>query len=84
MEGETPTLKSYGVEGELHSLLKSYIQNREQRVTLNGQTSGWREIKIPKFQKDRYQDHLFLTYINDLTNGITSTCKTFADDNSLF
>ena len=54
MEGETPTLKSYGVEGELHSLLKSYIQNREQRVTLNGQTSGWREIKIPKFQKDRY------------------------------
>ena len=44
MEGETPTLKSYGVEGELLSLLKNYIQNREQRVILNGQTSGWREI----------------------------------------
>ena len=44
MEGETPTSKSYGVEGELLSLLKNYIQNREQRVILNGQTSGWREI----------------------------------------
>ena len=37
-------LKSYGVEGELLSLLKNYLQNREQRVVLNGQTSGWRKI----------------------------------------
>ena len=29
-------LKSYGVEGELLSLLKNYLQNREQRVVLNG------------------------------------------------
>ena len=31
-------LKSYGVEGELLSLLKNYLENREQRVVLNGQT----------------------------------------------
>ena len=30
--------------GELLSLLKNYLQNREQRVVLNGQTSGWRKI----------------------------------------
>ena len=34
-------LKSYIVEGELLSLLKNYSQNREQRVVLNCQTSGW-------------------------------------------
>ena len=32
-------LKAYGVEGELLSLLKNYLENREQRVALNGQTS---------------------------------------------
>ena len=29
-------LKSYGAEGELLSLLKNYLQNREHRVVLNG------------------------------------------------
>ena len=33
-------LKAYGIEGELLSLL----QNREQRVVLNGQTFEWRKI----------------------------------------
>ena len=32
-------LKTYGVEGELLSLLKNYLENREQGVVLNGQTS---------------------------------------------
>ena len=37
-------LKSYGVEGKLLLLLKNYLENREQRVVLNGQTSEWRKI----------------------------------------
>ena len=37
-------LKSYGNEGELLSLLENYLQNREQRVVLNWQTSEWRKI----------------------------------------
>ena len=32
-------LTSYGVEVELLLLLKNYLENREQRVALNGQTS---------------------------------------------
>ena len=32
-------LKAYGVESELLSLLKNCLENREQRVVLNGQTS---------------------------------------------
>ena len=62
-------LKSYGFEGEFLSLLKSYLQNCEQRVGLNGQTSG---------------PLLFLIYINDLPARIISLCKAFADDTSLF
>ena len=29
-------LKAYSVEGELFSLLKNYLENREQKVVLNG------------------------------------------------
>ena len=46
-------LKSYGVEGELLSLLKNYLENREQRVVLNDQTSEWRKI-MSEFHKDQY------------------------------
>ena len=52
-DGITFKLKAYGVEGELLSLLKNYLENREQRVVLNGQTSSWRKICL-EFHKDQY------------------------------
>ena len=36
--------KNQTVFYKLLQLLKNYFQNREQRVVLNGQTSGWRKI----------------------------------------
>ena len=77
-------LKSYTVEGELLSLLKSYHQNREQRVVLNGQTSGWRQINSGTPQGSVLGPLLFLIYINDLPDGIISMRKILADDTSLF
>ena len=77
-------LKSYGVEGGLLLLIKNYLHNREQRVVLNGQTSEWRKIKAGVPQGSVLGPLLFLIYINDLPDGITSICKIFADDTSLF
>ena len=37
-------LKTYSVEGELLSPLKNYLENREQRIVLNDQTSEWRKV----------------------------------------
>ena len=37
-------LKTYGVDGELLSLLENYLESRKQRVVLNGQTPEWRKI----------------------------------------
>ena len=76
-------LKSYGVEGEL-LLLKAYLRNREQRVVLNGQTSEWKRIYSGVPQGSVLGPLLFLIYINDLPDGISSMCKIFADDTSLF
>ena len=77
-------LKAYGVEGELLSLLKNYLENREQRVVLNGQTSEWRKIMSGIPQGSVLGPLLFLIYINDLPDGINSLYKIFADDTSLF
>ena len=77
-------LKVYGVEGELLSLFKNYLENREQRAVLNGQTSEWRKIMSGIPQGSVLGPLLFLIYINDLPDGINSLCKIFTDDTSLF
>ena len=81
-DGINIKLKAYGVEGELLSVLKNYLESREQRVVLNGQTSQWRKImsEIPKGSV--LGPLLFLVYINDLPDGINSLCKVFAADTS--
>ena len=75
---------SYKLEGQLLALLKDYLPNRKQRVALNGQTSDWRKINSGVPQGSVLGPLLFLIFINELADGITSICKTFADDTSLF
>ena len=75
-DGLSFKLKFYGVEGELLSLLKKYLQNRQQRIALNGQSSDWRKINSRVPQGLVLESLLFLIYVNDLPDGITSMCKT--------
>ena len=77
-------LKAYGVDGNLLRLLENYLRRRQQRVVLNGQTSPWQYILAGVPQGSVLGPLLFLIYINDLPDGITSLCKIFADDTSLF
>ena len=77
-------LKTYDAVGELLSSLEFYLSNREQGVVLNGQTSDWRRINSGAPQGSVLGLLLFLIYINELPDGITSICKIFADDTSLF
>ena len=39
-------LESYGIRGELLNLFKDYLQGRQQKVVLNGQSSSWEAIKF--------------------------------------
>ena len=77
-------MPSYGIEGNLLRLLKNYLTGRQQRVVLNGQTSSWLNVTAGIPQVSVLGPLLFLNYINDLPVEITSSCKIFADDTSLF
>ena len=77
-------LKTYSVKGELLNLLRNYLQERNQRVVLNGQISSWELIKSGLPQGSVLDPLLFLIYINDLPDNIQSICKIFVDGTYLF
>ena len=77
-------LQMYSIDGKLLKLLKSYLKDRQQPVLLNGQTSSWKNVLAGAREVSFLGPFLFLIYINYLPDRLTSICKIFADDKSLF
>ena len=71
-------LSQNGISGNLLKLLTDFLKNRKQRVTLNGQTSFWTEVNAGVPQGSILGPLLFLIYINDLPDGLSSNLKLFA------
>ena len=77
-------LKQNGISGNLLNLLSNFLRNRKQRVVLNGQSSSWADVTAGVPQGSILGPLLFLIYINDLSDDLSSIAKLFADDTSLF
>ena len=77
-------LQENGTSGNLLNVLKHFLTNRKQRVGLNGLYSSWNNVKAGVPQGFILGLLLFLIYINDLADGLSSNTKFFADDTSLF
>ena len=82
-------MEIYGITGKANTLIKSYSQNRYQRVQIKKDTinycSEWELITDGVPQGSILGPLFFLLYINDLPNAISdlSTPILFADDMSL-
>jgi hypothetical protein len=78
-------LKGSGIRGKLLQWLKSYLTDRQQRVTINGVQSPWGKILAGVLQGSVLGPLLFLIFINNITHVIRR-CKIrlFADDTCLF
>ena len=83
-EGVIFKLKQNGISGDLLNILTDYLSKRKQRVVLNGQVSTWTSVEAGVSQGSLLGALLFLIYINDLPDNLSSNVKLFADDTSLF
>ena len=64
-------LESLGISGNLLNLFCSFLNDRQQRVVLNGQLSNWTPILAVVLQGSILGPLLFLIYVNDLPDNST-------------
>ena len=82
-QGLIAKLESLGVRGNLLDWFISYLSGRTQQVTIDGVSSSWRRITAGVPQGSVLGPLLFLVYINDIVDQISSDCFLFTDDSLL-
>ena len=73
-----------GITGPPLKLIQIFLNNRLQRVVLNGQNFSWTPVYASVSQGSVLGLLIFLMNINDLDEGMSSTTKLFGDNTSLF
>ena len=77
-------LKSYGISGQIFSLISSFLSNRRLRVVLNGKSSQEYPVNAGVPQGSILGPTLFLLYINDLPDDVICDIAIYVDDTSLY
>ena len=77
-------LKQVGVHGKVFNWIKYFLANRQQRVQVMGHCSEWRGVWRGVPQGSALGPILFLVYVNNLLDGLSSNGKHFADDVKIF
>ena len=78
-------LHAYGFSREALLLIYSYLENRQQRVRINGSFSSYKHVQLGVPQESILGPLFFNIYINDLLLSIQETdiCN-YADDTTIY
>ena len=60
--------------------MEDYLKGREIRTVVKDEKSEWREVKNGVPQGSALAPIMFLIYVNDMTEGVSSYICLFADD----
>ena len=73
-------LNYYGIQGKTNTWIHSFLSNRTQDVLLEGEAPDYIHMMSDVPRVSVMGPSLFLFYIDDIPDGITSTVCLFADD----
>ena len=76
----THKLQHYGIRGKTNNWISSFLSDRTQCVVVEGEKSDNIKVESGVPQGSVLGPSLFLFYINDMPEDITSTVRLFADD----
>ena len=73
-------LEHNGIQSNTHLWLQVWLTNRTQKVVVEGETSNTLKVLSGVLQGTVLGPLMFLFYINDISTGIDSSIRLFADD----
>ena len=82
-QGLLAKLTSFGICGDLHSWISSFLANRQQAVVLDGFISTPKALSAGVPQGSVLGPLLFLMFIDDLASHLDNDLHLFADDSTL-
>ena len=77
-------LHQYGIRGTALAWIRAFLGNRSQTVVLEGEESGSVPVTSGVPQGSVLGPILFLVYINDLLDELSSQVRLFADDTAVY
>ena len=77
-------LKYYGIDGNTRTWINSFLTDRKQQVVVDNATSDTAPVTSGVPQGTVLGPALFLIYINDIADNISSNIRLFADDCVLY
>ena len=76
-------INKMGISDKIYGWIKSFLEDRYQRVSVNQAYSKWTRVKSGVPQGSVLGPLLFIMYINDMPNNIGACCSIFADDTKI-
>ena len=77
-------LERHGIDGSALQWFRNFLTGRMQRVVLCGTCSSWSPVLSGVPQGTILGPVLFILYVNDISSGISSTVKLYADDTKVY
>ncbi len=77
-------IEGYGIHVSALNWIRDFLTNRLQQVTVCGEVSSWKKVTSGIPQGSVLGPLLFVIYINDLPDVVSSQPYIFADDTKIF